>query len=159
DEEPPDDASLGPRLDRHQGFPEELLGCRPEVRGVPDELHATRLATSAGVDLRLHDAGEAEARSRGHRFLDGEAGLAVGHRHAVAPKDFLRLMLVYIHFGLRGPVRCSLAPLAALLRCPRPPSALADARASSGFARALMRARGVPGAAKPRPPNVVVDGP
>src|SRR5439155_8134398 len=123
DEQASDDAALRPRLVGHERLAEQRPRRLPGLAGVPDDLHATRLAASAGVDLRLHHARELEPLGRRHRLVDREARLPVGNRHLVAAEQLLRLMLVYVHKSIyRGPVRCSGAARPALLRCPRTPS-------------------------------------
>src|SRR5581483_9217651 len=61
------------------------------------QLDAARLAAAARVDLRLHHAREAEPLGGRHGLLDREAGLAVGHGHAVAAEPLLGLVLVDVH--------------------------------------------------------------
>src|SRR5262249_42602915 len=51
----------------------------------------------AGVNLRLHDAREAEALRRGHGLVHREASLPVRHGDSVVPEQLLALMLVNVH--------------------------------------------------------------
>src|SRR5581483_3907887 len=51
----------------------------------------------AGVDLRLHDAREAEPLGGRDGLLDRERDLARGDRDAVPPEQLLRLVLVDVH--------------------------------------------------------------
>ncbi len=97
DEEPAHHPALRPGLVRDQRLPEELRGGGARRRRVPHQLDAARLPAPAGVDLRLHDAREAEALGGGDRFVDLEARLAVGDRDAVAAQQVLRLVLVDVH--------------------------------------------------------------
>src|SRR6185503_2527031 len=65
-------------------------------------LDAARLAAPAGMDLRLHGAGEAEPLGRGHYFVDRVARLPVERRHLVTAEQVLRLMLVNVHGSRRS---------------------------------------------------------
>src|SRR5207249_8078398 len=99
DQAPAHHPALRPGLVRDQRLPEQLRRRRARRGGGPHQPDAARLAAPARVDLRLHDAGEAEALGGGDGLVDGEARLAVGDGDAVAAQEILRLVLVDVHRG------------------------------------------------------------
>src|SRR5690606_29497861 len=69
------------------------------VRRVLGELHATRLAATTRLDLRLYHDASAELLCRLPRFIRGVRDDAAGHRDAVGGEEFLRLMFEQVHEG------------------------------------------------------------
>src|SRR5262249_24478626 len=95
-------AAAGSGLVRAERLPEQLFSGRPCLCGGLDQPHAAGLAATPGMDLRLHDARDAEPLRRPNRLVDGEARLSIRHRHPVATKEILRLVLVDVHARVTG---------------------------------------------------------
>jgi hypothetical protein len=90
--------ALRPRLLRDERRAQELLRELLDLGEGPCELHASCLAASACVDLRLHDlhgAGQL-LRSR-HRLIDAECRIPLRHLHAEFLQDGLALIFMYVH--------------------------------------------------------------
>src|SRR5690606_3388560 len=93
-----DDPALGACLMRHQVHAEHAFGLGTDVVDRLHDLDAAALAAAAGMDLGLdHPDRSAKRLCCCDRFIDRERRLSSRHRHAVAAKDFLRLMFVYVH--------------------------------------------------------------
>ncbi len=90
--------SVGAGLGGSQGHPQNLLRQVLRFRGGPGELHSTRLAPSAGVDLRL-DYGDRRPKlsRRPLRFPGGARQNPAGNRDSIFLQDLLRLKLVDLH--------------------------------------------------------------
>ena len=84
-------------LRRHQvhaeHLPGDLLGFFRALR----QLHASALAASAGMNLRLDDDRPAEPLRNFPRFFLRIRNFSARYPHAVARKNLLRLVLMYFH--------------------------------------------------------------
>src|SRR5262249_6078622 len=97
DQHAADPLTVRPRLVRDQIHAEHLFRRRTRVGWSLHDLHAAALAAAARVNLRLDDNGAAEAFGDRGRISRVEDDFAVGHGHAVARKNRLRLVLVNLH--------------------------------------------------------------
>ena len=72
-------------LDREtrDGHAQNILGVPTDFGRRRGQLHATRLAPSARVDLRLHDHGPSILLREGHSLLGRGGNLSRGHRDSV----------------------------------------------------------------------------
>ena len=59
---------------------------------IGSELDPAGLATTADLDLRLHDAGISDLVGGGHRFLDGTGWFAAGNGDSVAGEELFALV-------------------------------------------------------------------
>jgi hypothetical protein len=82
----------------HEPLAEHVRGGCAHGIHVAGELHAARLAASAGVHLCLHNPhGTAELLGSRDGFLGARHHLARRHGNPVAAEHLLRLVLVQIH--------------------------------------------------------------
>ena len=88
-------------LVRDQNGAEQAFCLPVHVFRRPYDLDSTRLAASAGVDLRLdHQHGRCERVRCFDRLLDRESGKPARHRHVEIPEQRLGLIFVDVHAEL-----------------------------------------------------------
>ena len=91
------------RLRRDERHSQNFSGeSSPHPSGVFASFHAAALAAPAGMDLRFHNDNASQLLGNGSRLRFGIGNLAAWNAHAIARKNLLSLVFVYLHFVLSG---------------------------------------------------------
>ena len=98
---PPHPEPFGTGLRRHQLPAEQFFAQFLRLLGVVDELDASPLAASAGIDLRLHHAAPPHLLGGPLHLVGGERDPSARDRYAVGTQNFLCLIFVDVH-GVRS---------------------------------------------------------
>jgi hypothetical protein len=98
DEQALDDTAGGTGLRSDQLHAENLAGEIGSFVGRTGQLHASRFAAAAGMDLRFDDGDVGlQALGRFARFFLGEGDFAAGSGYAIPRQNRFRLVLMNLH--------------------------------------------------------------